>query len=72
MKNIKSQNVTPNIGEIYRDEHLGLLIFMGRTGYELNLPNQKKGKHLFRLLDMKKTHFVVLTKKELNNLINES
>jgi hypothetical protein len=58
------------LGEIYRDNILGLCLYMGRLGFEFNTDmTGRKGKYTFRILDQKKPCFFVLfSEKELKDL----
>jgi hypothetical protein len=65
---MEKQNLV--LGEIYRDNILGLCLYMGRLGFEFNTDMKgRKGKHTFRLLNQKSPCFFVLfSKKELQDL----
>jgi hypothetical protein len=55
----------------YYDSELGKLLYIGRIGYELNLPmiSKQKGKNVFIAVDaFKLPVFVTLNKDDINNL----
>lgn len=56
------------IGEIYFIEGLGEGVYMGRLNMDIFLKeDRRKGKRLFRLLRLKGSGLIVLTKKEVEN-----
>lgn len=56
------------IGEIYFIEGLGESVYMGRLNMDIFLKeDRRKGKRLFRLLRLKGSGLIVLTKKEVEN-----
>jgi hypothetical protein len=60
------------IGLTYKDSEFGRLTYIGRIGYELNLPtvSKKKGRNVFVALDVFKLPvFMTLKQDELKDLI---
>jgi hypothetical protein len=56
---------------VYYDSELGKLLYIGRIGYELNLPmiSKQKGKNVFIAVDaFKLPVFITLKKDEIKNL----
>ena len=57
------------IGEIYRDNILGLCLYMGRLGFEFNVDMKgRKGSYAFRILGHKNPDIVLFSKKDLKDL----
>jgi hypothetical protein len=57
--------ITLVIGKVYTDRHIGRLSYIGRIGYELNIPGVK-GSNVF--VDLSTGVQVRLTKKEIEQL----
>ena len=57
------------IGKTYNDKILGKLLYIGRIGYELNMPHisKVKGMHIFVALNMG-YHLITVTKREIQQL----
>jgi len=56
------------IQKFYQDKMLGRLMYLGKQGYDVNLPNTRKGFHIFvcfshqTLVQMSKKEIELLTK----------
>lgn len=57
--------ITLVIGKVYTDRHIGRLSYIGRIGYELNIPGVK-GSNIF--VDLSTGIQVRLSKKEITQL----
>lgn len=57
--------ITLVTGKVYTDRHIGRLSYIGRIGYELNIPGVK-GSNVF--VDLSTGVQVRLTKKEIEQL----
>jgi hypothetical protein len=58
------------IGEIFTDRILGKMLYIGRIGYELNMPQicKLKGRHIFVGIDIRYPTLIPFTKKNIQEL----
>jgi|LakMenEpi03Aug12_release.lakeMendotaPanAssembly.Ray.scaffolds.fasta_scaffold4206705_2 hypothetical protein len=58
------------IGLSYLDKELGKILYIGRTGYEINIPilGKQKGKHVFVTMRFKHPVMVKLSKQDTKDL----
>jgi hypothetical protein len=58
------------IGETFNDRILGKMLYIGRIGYELNMPHicKLKGRHIFVGIDIRYHPLIPFTKKDIQEL----